>query len=265
MNETGLLREIFPETRGWEMLSAAPAGPSLLEHAFTTVEAGEFILDRAEELFPSMGGLLDRHFSETIEEGVSRKALFKIVAFFHDSGKPGTAPRFLDHDQEGQKVNTAIARRMKLSRRTVRAVSDITRHHMRVYTLSRMKTVSSRAMYRLFHDLGKEGVDLVLLHLSNALSRYSPGFQEAVVPEAPGEFPEFLKVARDLLGYYYGEFAGVRAKPLLSGREIMGALGLRPGKTVGALLLKLREAEAAGRVRTREEALEFLKNIDRSG
>ena len=27
------------------------------------------------------------------------------------------SPRFLDHDQEGQRINTAIARRMKLSRK----------------------------------------------------------------------------------------------------------------------------------------------------
>jgi len=44
----------------------------------------------------------------------------------------------------------------------------------------------------------------------------------------------------------------------------MEALGLPPGEEVGRLLNRLREAEIAGRVRTREEALEFLKNLDSS-
>ena len=264
LTESGLLGEIFPGTRGWDTLYPDPPGPSLLHHALSTVAAGEFILARLEEFFPSLGRLLDQHFSEMIEDGVSRRALFKFVAFFHDSGKPGTAPRFLDHDQQGEKVNIEIARRMKLSRRTVRAVSGLTRHHMRLHSLRRVNEVTPRAKYRLFHDLGKEGVDLVLLRLSTALSRYSPEFKGALRSEVPGDFPQALELARDLLGYYYGEFTGGAGSPLLDGKEIMAALGLPQGEAVGALLMKLREAEITGRVRTREEALDFLKNIDRS-
>ncbi len=39
---------------------------------------------------------------------------------------------------------------------------------------------------------------------------------------------------------------------------------LPSGEEVGRLLNRLREAEIAGKVRTREEALEFLKNLDSS-
>ena len=264
LTESGLIGEIFPATRGWDTLYPASPGPSLLDHALSTVAAGEFILARLEEFFPSLGRLLDQHFSEMIEDGVSRRALFKLVGFFHDSGKPGTAPRFLDHDQQGQKINTEIARRMKLSRRTVRIVSELTRHHMRLHSLSRLKEVTPRAKYRLFQDLGKEGVDLVLLRLSTALSLFSPDFRGAFRSEPGADFPQTLGLGRDLVGYYYGEFAGGAGTPLLNGKQVMAALGLPQGKGVGALLLKLREAEIAGRVRTREEALDFLKNIDRS-
>ena len=43
----------------------------------------------------------------------------------------------------------------------------------------------------------------------------------------------------------------------------MELLGVAQGKNVGILLQKLQEAEIAGQVRTKEEALQFLKNIDK--
>jgi hypothetical protein len=84
------------------------------------------------------------------------------------------------------------------------------------------------------------------------------------VPELPGDLEKVKEVAEELLRYYYEEFSLKPPAPLLDGREIMDALGLSQGKEVGNLLSRLREAEAAGMVRTREEALEFLKNLDSS-
>ena len=63
---------------------------------------------------------------------------------------------------------------------------------------------------------------------------------------------------------YFEEFLPKPPGLLLDGREIMKVLDLPPGEEVGRLLERLREAEIAGRVRSREEALEFLKNIDSS-
>jgi hypothetical protein len=42
----------------------------------------------------------------------------------------------------------------------------------------------------------------------------------------------------------------------------MKSLRLTQSPLVGRLLGMLKEAEASGRVRSREEALEFIKNID---
>ena len=48
---------------------------------------------------------------------------------------------------------------------------------------------------------------------------------------------------------------------LLTGHEVMAEFGVDPGPKVGALLRSLREAEANGLVRTREEALELLAGL----
>ncbi len=270
--QAGLLREIFPEVRGWEHLDLGTRRPlSLLDHALRTVEAGEYILTHLADLYPSGFDFLKNHFSQNEEEGISREALFKFVAFFHDSGKAATAsrheesgpPRFLDHDQEGQKINMAIARRLKVSRRTIRIVSELTRQHMRIPGLTKAQELTHRAKYRFFQDLGREGIDLALLAFSNAMASSRSPLRWPFPSGMSEEAKEIQRITEVLLHYYLEEFARHPSKPLLTGKQIMKSLGIPQGELVGRLLNKLREAEVSGQVRTRGEALQFLKNIDK--
>ena len=270
LHQTGLLEEIFPELGGWEKLNLG-GDFSLLEHALRTVEEAEFILSHLQDLYPHETAFLSSHFSQTEEEGITRTALFKFIAFFHDSGKTvaalhgqgGLAARFLDHDQEGEKINTAVARRLKLSRRSIRIISDLTRQHMRVSSLAKAREVTARAKYRLFQDMGREGIDLAILSLANALASSSILFRWPFPPEMPEEIKRIKQIAEELLGYYAEESVRKGAKPLLDGKEVMELLRIDQGKNVGILLQKLQEAEISGRVSTKEEALQFLKNIDK--
>jgi poly(A) polymerase len=272
LHQAGLLGEIFPEVRGWDNLHlGTDRALSLLDHALRTVEAAEFIFTHLADLYPSGIDFLKSHFSQNEEEGIFRGALFKFTAFFHDSGKiaaasqdGGTeAPRFLDHDREGEKINTAIGRRLKLSRRSLRIISDLTRQHMRIQSLAKAQEVTGRAKYRLFQDLGREGIDLALLAFSNAMASSPSPFRWPFSPGMSEEVKKIKKITEVLLCYYFEEFTRRPGKPLLTGRHIMETLGIPQGEVVGLLLNKLREAEISGQVRTRGEALKFLKNIDR--
>ncbi len=274
LRQAGLLGEIFPEVSEWEALNLGTgSSPSLLDHALRTLEATEFIFFHLEDIFSESADVLKGHLSHSEEEGVSRIALLKFIAFFHDSGKVATAsqekgkisPRFLDHDQKGQEINMAIARRLKLSRRAVRIISDLTRHHMRIQSLAKAQELTGRAKYRFFQDLGKEGLDLAILSLANAVATSGLELRSAMLAEMKGEAKKIKKIIDDLVRFYIEEFTQKSAKPLVDGKEIMGALGIPQGKVVGTVLNKLKEAEISGRVRTREEALQFLKNIDKSG
>jgi poly(A) polymerase len=51
---------------------------------------------------------------------------------------------------------------------------------------------------------------------------------------------------------------------LLTGEEAQEILGLSPGPELGKALAKVRQAQIEGRVRTREEAVEVLRESDRS-
>ncbi len=274
LHQTGLLGEIFPEVRGWENLDLGTGRPiSLLDHAQRMVEVAECILIHLGQLYPSCFDILKNHFSQNEEEGIPRKALFKFIAFFHDSGKAAMgpqgqgqgSPRFLDHDQEGSKINSAIGRRLKLSRRSVRIISELTRQHMRIKGLAKVQELTGRAKYRFFQDLGREGLDLAILSLAHALTSSEVELKWPLVLEMNEEAKKIKEIANDLLRFYTDEFNQKSAQPLVDGEEIMKALGISQGKVVGTLLNRVKEGEISGRIRTKEDALEFLKNIDKLG
>jgi poly(A) polymerase len=112
--------------------------------------------------------------------------------------------------------------------------------------------------------LGKEGIEAIFLALSDGLASKPVRLGGPLSQDLPADLRKIKEVAEELLRYYYEEFSPNTPRPLLDGKEIMEALGLPPGEEVGRLLDRLREAEISGKVRTREEALGFLKNLDRS-
>ena len=271
LGQTGLLRELFPEIAEWEQLNQGSHHDfPLLEHAFRTVEAGEFILAHLQDFYPSYAQSLEQHFGQVLEDGISRKALFKAACFFHDSGKPhtrsqgpdSTAIRFLDHDQEGQKINTLITRRLKLSRKSIRILSELTRQHMRIQSLAKTENITPRAKYRFFRELKQEGIEMILLAIANALGSRKIVLQFNLFPDLPEETKRIKEVGEEILHYYFEEYFPKPPGLFLNGKEIMKTLNLPQSSQVGRLLGLLREAEINGKIRSREEALEFIKNID---
>jgi poly(A) polymerase len=127
-----------------------------------------------------------------------------------------------------------------------------------------MEEVTPRAKYRFFRDLGKEGIEVIFLALADGLATKRLPLKWPLVRELPGDLKRIIEVSEELLRYYHDEFSKKPQRPLIDGKEIMEALGIPEGEAVGNLLAQLREAEISGRVKTKEEALKFLKNLDRS-
>jgi len=105
---------------------------------------------------------------------------------------------------------------------------------------------------------------MALLALADGLASRKLRFDQFLEESLPEDLRRIKEVAKELIRYYFEEFSQKTPAPLLDGREIMEALGLPEGRAVGSLLARLQEAEMGGMVGTREEALDFLKKIDRS-
>jgi hypothetical protein len=115
--------------------------------------------------------------------------------------------------------------------------------------------VTRRAVYRFFQDAGSAGIEVVLLSLADHLSTWGPN----LVPE---RWARRLEVAELLLSYYFEQYEEVvDPEPLVDGRDLMDELGLEEGPQIGRLLRQIREAQAAGTVTSRDEALALARSV----
>jgi putative nucleotidyltransferase with HDIG domain len=213
-----------------------------------------------------------KHFAASLNTDRSVRAALFFAALYHDIQKPATKSldetgriRFFDHDVKGAEVVEERARAFNLSNDEVERIRLIVQHHMRFHFFtSRLESdkqePSRKAIYRFFRDVGKAGVDLVLLGLADLRGIQGPALSQETWTTA-------LDIARILLENYWEKPHETVTPPrLLDGNELMSELGLEPGRIVGQLLEAIREGQATGKVVDREQALdmarEHLKNLE---
>lgn len=113
---------------------------------------------------------------------------------------------------------------------------------------------SRRAIYRLFRDAGEAGVELVLLGLADLRGTRGTALTQETWTAA-------LNVARLLLENYWEKPEESVSPPrLVDGHELMRVLEMEPGPRLGQLLEAIREAQATGKVSSREQALEYARS-----
>ncbi|NLE99954.1 MAG: HD domain-containing protein [Anaerolineales bacterium] len=226
--------------------------------------------DLADLLAPFLSRLAP-YLSTEVGGGHSRSVLLRLAALLHDTGKPDTWSQddeggfhFYGHEELGADLASQRLRQLRFGRSEQELVADVIRAHMRLSSLASAERVTGRAAYRFFRDLEEVGVGTVLLSLADHLATWGAQLAEP-------RWRRRLQVADALLRYYYErhpETLGL--SPLLTGTDLMAELGLSEGPLVGKLLESVREAQAAGEVATREEALALATRAaraasDRSG
>lgn len=275
----GVLPFLLPELSLLKGVSQSPPHVfDVWEHSLNVVQNLEQVLavlapvydaDRAANLV--LGTLsmrlgryreqLEAHLGERFTPDRTARALLFFTALFHDSGKPGTRSvdssgriRFFRHEQVGEAIVRQRASGLHLSNEEVKRVSTVIAHHLRPMLLGQNPGLpSARAIYRFFRDTGPAGVDVCLLSLADVMGTYG-----ASLP--PEHWGRHLDVVRSLLEAWWEQREDrVEPAPLVDGGTLMEALGLPPGPEVGRLLEALREAQAAGEIRSREEALDWVR------
>lgn len=251
------LRTVLPEIE--PMAATAQSPPHrfpVWEHSLRALEALEALLGDLALLRPHDARVRD-HLAAALGSGLTRREVLKVAVLLHDVAKPETRTvdpdgrvRFLGHDRLGAERAEAVARRLRWPTRAALVLGRLVRHHLRPAHLGALPAVSRRAYYRFFRDLGEEVPDLVCLTIADAAG--TDGRPPAAVYR--GATRRFLAT---LLAGPAPE--AVPAPPLVRGTDVMALLGIPPGPEVGRWLEAVREARAVGEVRTREEALAWLR------
>jgi poly(A) polymerase len=177
---------------------------------------------------------------EQLPAGVS--PTLALGALLHDVGKPATfrvAPdriRFDGHVEVGERVAEDILKRLRLSNDETTQVLALVGNHMRFADVTKMKDSTLKRFFRLprFEEhLELHRMDCTASH--GKLDLYD--FTRRKLAETPP--------------------AEIRPTPLVTGNDLI-EVGYEPGPRFKEILEALEDAQLEGRLRSREEALQFV-------
>jgi len=225
--------------RGWDLLDAS----GLMSAILPELQAMKGVL-QPEQFHPEGDVFVHtRLMLSLLRETVSIPLVFAVL--FHDVAKPVTARvdetgriRFNEHDRIGAEMTEAIMRRLRFSGAEIQATVEMVRQHMVFKDTPKMRIAKlKRFMARPTFDeeLELHRVDCQSSH--RMLDNY-----------------EFLLRKRE-------EFANepIIPPPLVRGDDLI-AFGLKPGPKFGEILEAVETRQLEGKLRTRDEALNWVKS-----
>jgi len=233
--ELGLLEHIMPEACKMKGV----AQPSIYHHEG----------DVWEHSLLALKNLTDEEFDpDPLPETISSN--LRWATFLHDIGKPSTFKyeeeriRFDHHAEVGAEIARKILKRLNFPRKDIERISWLIEHHMMVVPLIKMQKKRKRHWFLL------------------------DGFQELLElyrADALGIEPVDLTLYHKIKQLYKHEIAELRLMPerLIDGDEIMKILALPAGEKIGKLLDRIREEQLAGKLKTKKDAIAFIKALKR--
>ncbi len=277
----GVLPHILPELPPLKGLQQSPPHVSdVWTHTLNTLKQLDALLkalqpdydpDQAANLTLGLAVLrlgryrqqLSAHLSSQLNADRSLRPLLFLSALYHDTGKASTQTtddsgrvRYFDHDTVGEKLAVGRGRALRLSNLEIERIGMVVRHHMRPLLLGQAGEIPSRrAIYRFFRRVEAAGVDICLLSLADFLATYG-------TTPPPEAWARHLDIVRALLEAWWEKpEESVRPADILNGSELMALFDLPAGPQIGHVLEAVREATATGQIRTRDEALTFVREM----
>jgi len=171
-----------------------------------------------------------------------------LAVLLHDVGKPATAQEtdgtiFARHAAVGEEIARAVCHRLKLSNQETEKVCWLVRSHMRFRDVRKMRdSTLKRLLAEPWIDELGQVIRADILGSHGDLTDYNWALKRKEELEASGEV----------------------IKPMLSGDDLI-AMGLKPGPKFRELLEALVDAQLEGRVRSRDEAIDFVKGLTSDG
>ncbi|MBN2400555.1 CCA tRNA nucleotidyltransferase [candidate division KSB1 bacterium] len=189
-----------------------------------------------------------------------------LAALLHDCGKAGTTMWEFKHgrmtitsafhDSQGSQKAEALLDRLRIETRqnfpVKKTVLRLVQQHHRIYELYRNREeITFRAIARAVKDMDGEDLLLLLLDFADRRSREPNALDFSGLDEIAVWFSqkkEEYQISRDTI------------QPLIQGRDLI-ALGVTPGRQMGAHLKKLYDLQLDGAFHTRAQGLKIFKEL----
>lgn len=259
MDKVGILDELLPEFKKLKKTGHVYYGSGgVLKHTLDSLMLLEGIFEEKATWFPKVHKKIEEYLQE-LKTGYPRLAHLKWGVLLHDLGKPDTAEwregrlRFFEHEHVGAEKVPALAKQFRWSSYESELYARLVRNHMRPGNLAtHEKQISEKALHRFFRDLGEDAIGMLLVSLGDHLSYLTP--RERKARKSPHEV-----LTKKMVNMYYLERQKVLPERILSGHDVMKTFKLKPSPVIGAMLRDVMEAQTEGKVKTRDDALDFLK------
>lgn len=213
---------------------------------------------------------LEKLNSKDFQKEFGNKPISKeliIATLFHDIGKPYTLQtpekhgvdriRTDEHDKVGAELVKKICERLKLSSPAklgidVDKVVWLVEHHVLLaHAKNNIGKLRARTIEKYFFsdNPGQDLIKLSFVDISAAISSSgsSDFTQYNALIERIKDFKKLSPSKHEL------------PKTLLDGDEIMKEFNLKPGRNIGKLKDLVREEQLQGRIKTKQQAIDFLK------
>ncbi|MGI8559222.1 MAG: HD domain-containing protein [Solirubrobacteraceae bacterium] len=198
--------------------------------------------------------------AQPLADGLTRGGALRFGALLHDVAKPLTRTQlaagrvgFPAHDERGADVSRQVLGRLRASERLRGHVAALARHHLRLGFLVHHAPLGRRAIYAYLDACEPVAVDVTLLSCADRLATRGADAERSIA--------RHLELARELIGPALHWQAAGRPSPLLRGDALAAAVGIPPGPRLGDLLAQLEEAQFAGEITNREQAVEYARAL----
>jgi putative nucleotidyltransferase with HDIG domain len=256
MDEYGILDELMPEIK---LMRGVWQGPyhhlDVFGHAFEALRQIELLFSELRRNKDIQG-----YLNKVISGTHTKRALLKLGAFLHDIGKPASKERikgktcFHGHERIGRNITRDIGDRLRLSNDEKNALDRMIFWHLRPGYIADIENLSQRAVYRFFRDAQGEAASILLLSIADQRSTRGPLTRGA---NRKHHEDVCLGLARE----FFRKAKEKKLLPLVNGYDIMRHLKLPPGPLIGKILEEIKEAQAAGELKTKPQALELSRRF----
>jgi poly(A) polymerase len=269
MDSLGLLTALIPElapARGVDQPHAHVW--DVFEHSLQTVSAVEFVLREADWEYAGEDVLaavpwsdrLERNFDREISSGSTARTMLKLTALLHDVAKPQTKfiedghARFFGHQEQGAAIAGAVLERLRFSKKEIQLVELLIKYHLRPTQMTNEGMPTNRAIYRFFRDIGEAAIDVLFLSLADHLAA-----RGALLDEE--DWRGHAEITAYVLQKHFEEAIVTAPPKIIDGKDVMESLGLPAGPAIGEMLEAVKEAQAAGEIADKAQALNYLKHL----
>ncbi|MFP4661552.1 MAG: HD domain-containing protein [Halanaerobiales bacterium] len=209
------------------------------------------VLEALEEI------IFDKNYRKHLDN--DKIYLLKMASILHDIGKIATKSHrgekihYFGHEKVGAEMISCLLKGLKYSREEVKFVKNIIKFHMRPMLLYIAQNLTDKGRHKFFRQAGSLTPTVLIHSLADKTATMR-------INQREDEIADYREYINNMLNRYY-MYKDRTEELLLTGKELIELFDIPEGPEIGELINKLADAQGSGVVKTKEEALNFLKGI----